>query len=300
MPAPIVIFCYKRLDTLKLSIESLLKCKEAPITDVVVFSDAASKEEDLLSVEEVRTYIQSIKEFKSISINKRNFNHGIDNNIIEGLKEMSNKYESFIIVEDDIVVNPSFLTFMNLSLDYYNTNKQILSISGFSYVKKIPSNYAFDIYYTQRINAWGWATWSDRIKSVDWNLKNISNSFNKFPNYFKFNEWGSDRSNMLRKTINGKIRTWDIRIDYHQFLQNQHTVYPILSLCTNVGYESLGATNTFGYNRFAIELTNTIQDSWHFANEIFIEPQIKREFVRRFSITQRLKTKLINLYRSLV
>jgi len=294
MLSPIVIFCYKRLDTLKLSIESLLKCKEAQDTDVFVFSDAAAKQEDFFLVEEVRTFIHSIEGFKSVSINKRNFNHGIDNNIIEGLKEMSNKYESFIIVEDDIVVNPSFLTFMNLSLSYYNTNKKILSISGFSYVKKIPSNYAFDIYYTQRINAWGWATWSDRIKSVDWNLKNISKSFNKFPNYFKFNDWGSDRSNMLLKTIKGKIRTWDIRLDYHQFINNQFSIYPIISLCNNIGFQSFNATNTFGYNRYEIEFSDKKQVFWKLSSEIFIDKSIKKEFVQKNSIPQRLKTKLIN------
>ena len=299
MLAPIVIFCYKRVDTLKKSIDSLLRCKEASETDLIIFSDAAARPEDITSVEEVRNFLQNINSFKSITINERVTNHGIDNNIIKGLIEMSNKFERFIVVEDDIIVNPSFLKFMNKALNFYEKNNAISSISGFSYVKKIPPDYNFDVYFAQRINAWGWATWSNRIKNVVWDLNAISESFSEFPNYINFNKWGSDRSNMLRKTISGKIRTWDIRIDFHQFLQNQYTVYPILSLCNNVGFQSLGATNTFGYNRYAIELTNTIQDSWHFTNEIFINPKIKKEFVKKNSITQRIKTKLINLYRSL-
>jgi hypothetical protein len=299
MFAPVVIFCYRRLDTLKLSIESLLQCKESSETDIIIFSDAAVRPEDVASVDEVRSFLHTLNSFNSITIRERIFNHGIDNNIIEGLIEISNKFDRFIIVEDDIIVNPSFLTFMNCALSFYEKNKYVSTISGFNYVKKIPKDYNYDIYFAQRINAWGWATWSDRIKDVVWDLKNISLSFSKFPNYINFNKWGSDRSNMLRKTINGKIRTWDIRIDYHQFLQNQYTVYPILSLCNNIGFQGIGATNTFGYNRYQIEFINTIKDSWCFSKEIFIESNIKREFIHKNSITQRIKTKLINKYRSL-
>jgi len=297
MLAPIVIFCYKRLDTLKLCIDSLLKCKETIETDVIIFSDAASRENDQSLVVEVRNFIKSIEGFKSLKVIERDQNFGVDNNIIEGLKEISNLYDNFIVVEDDIVVHPYFIKFMNQALEFYKTNNLILSISGFNYVKNIPRNYAFDVYFAKRTNSWGWASWSNRLIHVEWDLKKINTSFSKLENVIKFNHWGSDRSMMLRRTIRNKIKAWDIRLDYFQFLNNQYTVYPVVSLCNNIGFDFVGATNTFGYNRYQIKLEVNLKDSWLFSDNVIIEPKIKQEFVQKNSIPQRLKTKLINFCR---
>jgi hypothetical protein len=58
--APIVLFCFKRLDTLIACVESLKLCPEAIFKDLIIFSDASRNEEEEKKVVEVRSYIKNI------------------------------------------------------------------------------------------------------------------------------------------------------------------------------------------------------------------------------------------------
>ena len=66
--APIVIFTYKRLDTLKSSINSLRKCKLAVDSELFIFSDGPKSESDVFLINNVRDYLKSITGFKSIEL----------------------------------------------------------------------------------------------------------------------------------------------------------------------------------------------------------------------------------------
>ena len=54
---PLIIFCYNRLDTLKLVIESLQKNILANQTDLFIFSDYQKKEKDSENVNKVREFL---------------------------------------------------------------------------------------------------------------------------------------------------------------------------------------------------------------------------------------------------
>ena len=43
----------------------------------------------------------------------------------------------------------------------------------------------------------------------------------------EFDEIGSDLSSSLIKQMNGQINSWAIRCNYHQFLKQTYTVYPL-------------------------------------------------------------------------
>ncbi len=78
-------------------------------------------------------------------------------------------YESFIIIEDDLVVTNQFLCFMDAGLNHIKEIESVLTVSGFNYVK-IPRKYIWDCYFAKRTNLWGWATWSHKLKAIDWDL----------------------------------------------------------------------------------------------------------------------------------
>lgn len=295
MYAPIILFCYKRMDTLKSCINSLLKCSEAKDTDLIIYSDAGANEIDTVKVEHVRKYLTTISGFKSVIINCRETNLGVDYNIIEGLKEIVESYDMFIVVEDDLVFSEKFLTYMNLVLLFYQKNKNIISVSAFSYLRP-PKKYKWDVYFTGRTNSWGWGSWSDRIKQVDWEIEKKDlflkdNSLQK-----KFNYWGSDRSTMLKKTLLGKIKAWDIRLDYHAFNFSLYTVYPTKNLVQNIGFTK-EASNTKGYNRFNVKIENISRlHFFHLPEFITHNNFIKTKFISRNSIKNRILTRLFTIF----
>jgi hypothetical protein len=287
---PIALFCFKRLDTLTACIESLKSCREAMHKDLIIFSDASRNEEEMIKVDEVRFYIKNISGFKSLRITYREENFGVDYNIIRGIQEMAQEFESFIVLEDDLVVSSQFLWFMDAGLTHFKDFDKVLTLSAFNYVK-IPKNYVWDCYLAGRTNPWGWATWSHKIKEVDWDLAN-KERFLSNPNEMKaFNAWGSDRTRMLRRTLIGEIRAWDIRLDYYQFKKNQLTAYSCKNLVINNGFnDPLNASNTIGYNRFKTKIEKYEVDNFKFSDFLPRNELIENRYIVRNNLFNRIKT----------
>ena len=286
---PIALFCFKRLNTLTACIESLKLCPEAIHKDLIIFSDAGRNEGEQKKVDEVRSYIKNINGFKNIRINLREENFGVDYNIIRGIQEMAKEFESFIVLEDDLVVSSQFLWFMDAGLKHFKDFDRVLTLSAFNYVK-IPKNYIWDSYFAGRTNPWGWATWSHKIKDVDWDLAQ-KESFLSNPNEMKaFNVWGSDRTRMLRRTLIGEIRAWDIRLDYYQFKKELITVYTCKNLVINNGFNNSDASNTTGFNRFKVELNGYDLPEFCFPDHIASNSKIKSRFISKNSIFSRMIT----------
>lgn len=291
--SPIILVCYKRVDTVQRCVAALQKCAESKFSDLIIVADAPAKKTDIERVNAVREFLPTITGFKSIEIILREKNLGVDYNIIHALKEMSARFEKFIIVEDDLVVGADFLRFLNLSLDLYATNPEILTVTGFSYLNKIPEDYPYDVYFAKRMCPWGWATWSDKIKDIDWEIKEKATFLKSTKVQALYNEWGSDRSPMLIKTLNGKIRAWDSRLDYHLFKGGYCTVYPIYTLVENIGFGRDDASNTLGYNRFKTDLKNSNFKITRFPDSIIYNKSISNSFISKNSLSERIYTRIM-------
>ena len=63
-PAPIAIFCYKRLRLLKKLLKSLEKNKEAKLSTVFFFSDYSQNKKNLKEIKKIRELIKSNDGFK--------------------------------------------------------------------------------------------------------------------------------------------------------------------------------------------------------------------------------------------
>jgi hypothetical protein len=293
--APIILFTYKRLNSLKRCVDSLLQCAESSQTDIVIVADAAATSADSVKVKAVREYLPKIAGFKTIEIIEREKNLGVDYNIINGIQWMAAKYPQFIIVEDDLVVKEGFLRFLNASLDFYKDNPEVLTITGFSFVEKIPNTYPYSGYFAKRTCPWGWATWSSKIKDVDWEIADRDDFLQSRKIQKKFNAWGSDRSRMLLQTLRGKVRAWDIRLDYYQFKHESCTLYPTVGLVENIGFNDDDASNTFGYNRFKTKTKYKKITQFLFSDTIQYDKTISEKFIKKNSLQMRIFTQFMKI-----
>lgn len=162
MNAPVAIFTYNRLKNTKEVISALQANYLAPETDLFIFSDGPKNERVAPAVQAVRDYLQTITGFKSITIVERPENYFIERNIIEGVTEIVNKYGRIIVLEDDGVTAPYFLTFMNKALDTYDAYKKVMHIATFTFID-LPKDFSETFFWRYVENGGGgWATWSDR------------------------------------------------------------------------------------------------------------------------------------------
>ncbi len=292
--APIVLFCYKRLDTLKQTVESLQQNFLATESELYIFSDGAKKKEDLAAILAVRDYLKTVTGFKNVFIFEAPVNKGLANSIINGVTAVINKYGKVIVLEDDLVTSHNFLVYMNEGLDYYQNNPKIFSITGFSIpIKGLDEN---SVYFTQRANSCGWGTWIDRWKEIDWEVKDYTALMRSRSTRRAFNRMGSDMTGLLTKQVKGKISSWAIRWCYHQFKHDLYSVHPVVSKIINIGYDSADSTHTKEkYNRFETKLDKTDCTAINFDVPIRLEKKVIRQFVKPYSIPYRAIYKILNI-----
>ena len=114
--SPIIIFVFNRVKHLSMLIESLKNNREAKDSNLFIFSDGPKTDEDIRKVDQVRKYLKSLKGFKSIEVFEQKSNLGLSKSVINGVSKIINSEKKAIILEDDMVVSPNFLEYMNIGL----------------------------------------------------------------------------------------------------------------------------------------------------------------------------------------
>jgi len=290
--APIIIFAFNRVDSLKATVKALLQNPEAAESHLYLFVDGprVDKTGEKEAVALVHQICNEITGFKSVTLNFSKTNRGLGPSIISGVSSVLKHYDSAIILEDDLIVQPNFLAFMNRALSFYEDAKDVWSVCGYSNKITIPNDYQYDAYFCTRSSSWGWGTWKDRWESVDW-------TFEKWDEWSKmkqrFNRWGgSDCFGMLDGCRSGVNKSWAIRFCFNQFLQNKLSLFPTKSLVKNDGFDGSG-TNCKKYSRFKYELLKKDKISFSFPKEIVLHKFFWKQAMRYNSITQRLWSRIM-------
>jgi hypothetical protein len=285
--SPIVLFTYKRLDTLKKTVESLSANLLAGSSDLIIYSDGSKTSNDEVVIAEVRRYLKTISGFNTITIHESSINRGLANSIIDGVTEVIDQYGKVIVLEDDLIVSQNFLVFMNAALDFYEQNNKVFSVSGYGLKVALPKNYEYDVYFTPRGLSWGWATWKDKWSTVDWDVKDFERLKTDKKARRKLALGGTDLFPMIKKQMKNNIDSWAIRWFYSQFKSDQLTVSPIHSKVQNIGFDAM-ATHTNVYNRYKILFDNTNQQNFIFSFNAVINSTILASFQSYFSIFARV------------
>ncbi len=241
--APILLFTYNRLLHTKQTVEALKKNKLADRSDLIIFSDGAKGEQDAEQVSAVRDFLKTVDGFKSVEIIKRNKNLGLANSIINGVSLIIKQYGSVIVLEDDILTSPAFLTFMNTLLNRYEDNKQVYSITGYNHpqnLMRMPKKYPYDIYFNPRAGSWSWGTWKDRWEKADWEIQDFNSFIKNKASRNEFNQGGDDLTITLKQQMEGKIDSWAIRWCYALFKNDALCIYPSKSYVDNIGLDGSG------------------------------------------------------------
>ena len=222
MYAPISLFVYNRPVQLAKTLLALSENVLASESDLHIFSDNGD------DVTEVREMIKEVKGFKSVHIHLNAFHQGLRGSILTGVSLMLREHDNLIILEDDIITSPNFLTYMNVCLDRFKDDNNIGSITGYNVID-IPEGYHEPVYLSHRPGSWGWATWQDRWYSFRSRCP-VSRSDKD-----GFNIGGDDLFRMLIRQRRGEIDSWAIDWAFHHYKKGMYCVYPCVSKVCNIG-----------------------------------------------------------------
>jgi hypothetical protein len=250
--APIAVFAYDRPHHLRRCIEALRENELAVGSDLFIFSDAAKEPEQSPNVGKVRDYIRAIEGFRSVTVAAQPQNLGLAASVIAGVTKLVSQFGSVIVIEDDLVVSPYFLQFMNDGLAAYANDNRVAAIHGYMFPvgRVLP-----EIFFLRDPGCWGWATWKrawDLFKSDggllrrELEARDLKWTFDYDGQY--------DYSGMLDDQIAGRVSSWAVRWYASVFLRDMLTLHPGASLVTNIGQDGSG-THDVATGHFKVHLT---------------------------------------------
>jgi hypothetical protein len=238
MLAPVIIFAYNRLEHLQNCLNSLFSNSEAKLSKFFVIIDGPKNEYDKIIQAKIVNLLEDAKSNFNLQYDLKAVNLGLANSIISGLNQIFEKFDSAIILEDDLEVSQFFLKFCNDGLNEYKSNLSVASIQGFSYKIKNPLS---SPYFLRGADCWGWATWRDRWLLFDSDAEKLLNEIKlrKLNKLFDLNG-AFPYSKMLERQSRGDIDSWAIRWHASIFLKNMLSLYPNQTLVKNNGFDGSG------------------------------------------------------------
>lgn len=237
-PAPVVVFAYARRDHLERTIASLQMNPEATFTDLHVYCDGPKTSQDQVRVASVREYVASIDGFASVRrvFNVRNL--GLAQSVIAGVSELLLQYDRVIVVEDDLLLSPHFLRYMNQALNCYRDDERVASVHGYNYPVDTPLP---DTFFLRGADCWGWATWARAWQHFNADGRTLLARLREQRLTRAFDLDGSfPYTAMLEEQIAGRNDSWAIRWHASCFVGDLLTLYPGRSLVENIGNDASG------------------------------------------------------------
>ncbi len=245
--APVALFVYARPDHLAKTLAALRADPLAEKTNLHIFCDAARNSTAREGCKAVRSMVRKIVGFASVHIVERDVNLGLARSIIEGVTQLLSTHERIIVLEDDLVVSPHFLRYMNDALNLYAYDEKVACIHGYCYpvAAKLP-----ETFFLRGADCWGWATWRRAWQHFRADGTALLSELESRNLEYEFDMDGQQGfTRMLRNQIAGRNNSWAIRWHASCFLNEKLTLYPGRSLVHNIGNDSTGThsrtTNIF-------------------------------------------------------
>tara|TARA_B100000795_G_scaffold243179_1_gene206875 strand:- start:536 stop:1486 length:951 start_codon:yes stop_codon:yes gene_type:complete len=279
----IFILAYNRVDHLKKVIKPLIKYTKQ--NDIIhIFSDNSNT--NSLEVAKVRDYLKTLnsKKFKLVFRKK---NLGLKLNWLKAYDYMFSIYDRVICLEDDTIIKKNFLYFMQENLIKFANDKRIMSITGYAFPTKLPENYNYNIYFTDRSNSWGQASWARVWKLFKKNKENNLDILLNKKNLNLLKKGGNDIVHMFIHDYLKYINSMQIWWTWNILKNGGLCINPVNSMLKNIGFDGSGTH----YNK-SVKSSKTIEikkKKLKKLNSLLYRDVISKNFNDQFEISNKLK-----------
>ena len=236
--APIALFLYRRPQHTLRCLESLAMNPEFLDSPLYLFCDGPKGAADTTAVEEVRRIARRLQHPRKILLEAQT-NRGLAASVIAGVTQVVQEHGRVVVVEDDLVLAPTFLAFMNRSLHHYADDARVMQVSGHMY--PIDPGSADDAVFLPMACSWGWATWARAWSRFDPDMRDFQTLATQPGLRRQFDVDGAfPYFSILKRQRAGKADSWFIRWYLSLFMSGGMTLYPCHSLVRNKGFDGTG------------------------------------------------------------
>ena len=244
--APVLLMGFNRPDTMAVVLDRLREVQPEQLF-IAIDGPRPDRVGEVEQVQQCRDLVNTIDWDCEVQTLFRDQNLGCGLGVTTNISWFFEQVEEGIILEDDIVPDPSFFGYCEELLDRYRDDQRVFAISGCNYVPPIAQSHPSLPYRFSRVpHIWGWATWR---RSWQQHQLDISDWRTRLPIR---RIWGDVRYSLPGTAYwvstfellgRDQIDTWDGQLVLAAMARGQLTATPNVNLVENIGFGST-ATHT--------------------------------------------------------
>ncbi|MCC7050786.1 MAG: nucleotide-diphospho-sugar transferase [Bacteroidia bacterium] len=237
---------FNRPDTTKRVFEAIQKAKPPRL---YIAADGArdNKEGEKEKVEQVRKFVlENINWQCKVKTLFRDRNLGCKHAVSSAITWFFENEDMGIVLEDDCLPSQSFFWFCEELLKRYKDDMRIWHIGGANFQDGNWRGDA-DYYFSKYNHVWGWASWANRWKFYDAEIRGISNTdfLNKTFKHPVVRKYWTRVFQTMKKSM---LDTWDYQWVFTVWANNGLAIIPNVNMVSNIGF-GIDATHTKGENQ---------------------------------------------------
>ncbi|MDP1875927.1 hypothetical protein [Phenylobacterium sp.] len=244
-PSPIAVFAYRRPTHLKNALAALKACPEFAASPVFIYIDGPKSSAVWEAVDETAQVAMGFAA-RNVTIVRQDANRGLATSIITEVTALCARYGRVIVMEDDLIVHPATLTWLNMGLDAYADDPRVMQISAYQYlVPEFESR--IEGTFQRFTTTWGWATWKRAWDQFDASATGWEAVAEPGPAQTALDAGGVyPFSSMLLKQMNGQLDSWGIRWFWSVHNAGGLAIMPPRTLVRNDGIATAATHNSIG------------------------------------------------------
>lgn len=236
---PVALFTYNRPEHTDRALDALSNSLQTEDCDFYFFSDGPKNPTNKPAVDATRTVLHKWAATFNATLMERSENLGLARSIHAGVTDLCERYGRVIVIEDDLVVDPTFLKYMIESLDRYQEDDSVMQVGGLTLCP--PENIDTDAFLLPVTTTWGWATWKSAWQHFRWRPEDLDDAKRDSEWNALFNLNGTCAfSSMLEDRLANRNDSWGILWWYAVSRLRGLVVYPAQSLVWNGGFDGSG------------------------------------------------------------
>lgn len=236
---PLLLIAFNRPDLFECLIERLRETKPQKIY-VAVDGPRPGNHLDAVKVAETLELIATIDWTQYVQVLAQDSNLGCGRGVSTALSWFFDQEERGIILEDDILPQPTFFGYCTELLDRYANDDRVLAVSGCNFVPQGFQSHPELPYRFSRVpHIWGWATWR---RSWELHSLNMSNWRERMGLKQLWAVSGRSLQGVLfwRSIFDllarGQIDTWDMQYTFEGMAREMWTATSNVNLVDNIGF----------------------------------------------------------------
>lgn len=237
-PVPICFVAHRRPDHARRALDALMHARRAVESEVYCFIDGAQDRQDEEQVDAVEALCRQPRGFAALHIHRRSRNLGLGVAVIEAIDQVLTRHERVIVVEEDLILAPSALDFLNSALERYAEKTRVMAACGYIFAD-LRSHVGADAFFSRRGGCWGWATWRDRWALLDRDRTHLLRRVEAAGLRPFFEPEGG--VSMIEKVQAGNDPSWSPSWYLSAAVEGRLFLYPSLPLVKNIGFDGSGA-----------------------------------------------------------